>query len=89
MSRVVLWALLVWNGFVFLLYGWDKYCARRGARRVPERVLLRGAVLGAAGAALGMLLFHHKTRKKKFVLLVPAFLLCDTAGMFLWLCWGR
>ncbi|MBR6399201.1 MAG: DUF1294 domain-containing protein, partial [Lachnospiraceae bacterium] len=44
--------------------------------RVPERVLLALAVFGGSpGALMGMLVFHHKTRKSKFMVLVPLFLI--------------
>ena len=47
----------------FFAYGVDKRRARRGKWRTPEAVLLwLGFFGGAAGALLGMSLFHHKTR---------------------------
>ena len=47
----------------FFAYGVDKNRARRGKWRTPEAVLLGfGFFGGAAGALLGMSLFHHKTR---------------------------
>ena len=46
-----------------ILYGADKSKARRGAWRIPEKVLLGVAFFGgAAGGLCGMLLFRHKTR---------------------------
>ncbi|MGN1097996.1 MAG: DUF1294 domain-containing protein [Clostridia bacterium] len=63
---------IIWNLIVFLLYGLDKLKAKRGARRIPERVLLGCAFLmGGAGAGIGMLTFRHKTQKVKFTVLVP------------------
>lgn len=60
----------------FLLCAVDKLCARKNVWRVPEAALLLSAILGgAAGLFLGMLLFRHKTRHKKFFLGVPALLL--------------
>ena len=47
----------------FALYGADKHRARRGAWRIPEKVLLGFSFFGgAAGSLLGMLAFRHKTR---------------------------
>ena len=61
-------ALLAFNALVFLVYGFDKWRARRGGRRVPEAWLLLLAFAGgAAGAWLGVLLWRHKTRKPMFL----------------------
>lgn len=47
----------------FVLYGVDKARARRGAWRIPEKVLLGFSFFGGAvGGILGMLVFRHKTR---------------------------
>ena len=46
-----------------------------GAWRISEIALLTWAALGGSlGAFLGMHFFHHKTRHKKFRLLVPLFM---------------
>lgn len=53
--------------FGFGLFGWDKSCASRGLRRVPEARLLTVAALGGAPAMLlGRSFFRHKTRKQPF-----------------------
>lgn len=72
-------ALLLYLGLInlaaFALFGVDKRLAVRGLRRVPERTLLWAAGLGGSvGALAGMLLFHHKTRKRRFAWGVPALL---------------
>lgn len=56
--------ILITISFVTLvLYGADKLKAKAGAWRIPERVLLGFSFFGgAAGGALAMLLFRHKTR---------------------------
>lgn len=57
---------------MFLLYGADKLKSIRGSRRISERALLFCAVcFGGLGAFFGMLVFNHKTRKKRFKILVP------------------
>ena len=64
------------NLAAFALYGIDKYKARRGLWRIPESVLLfASAAGGSAGALLGMYVFHHKTKKPRFFIGVPAMLL--------------
>lgn len=68
--------LLVMNLLAFAAFGRDKCRARQDRRRTPERRLLLYAALGGAlGALVGMRVFHHKTRKLRFRLLVPLFLL--------------
>lgn len=72
--EVVLGAcLIVLNLTAFFTYGWDKCRAKKGQWRVPEHTLLALACAGGGvGALLGMRVFHHKTRKTKFRLGVPA-----------------
>ena len=66
--------LIILNILAFACYGIDKKKAEKGKWRISEACLLTMAVLGGAlGALLGMLFFHHKTRKKKFYILVPTF----------------
>ena len=77
-------AALVFGGFnaaVFLLTAYDKFAAKHlPGWRVPERLLLWLAALGgAAGEWLAMLLFKHKTRKPRFSVGVPAFLVIQVA----------
>lgn len=68
------------NVITALLYGADKAKARRGAWRIPERVLLGCGICGGAlGALLGMQLFHHKTRHWYFTAINTAALLAWAA----------
>lgn len=72
------------NGIAFCAYGLDKRRAVRGEWRISERTLLLLAFFGgAAGAFLGMKVFHHKTRHRKFSLGVPLLLLMQAAGCWL------
>lgn len=67
MPPSVLYALAAANFLTFCLFGWDKLCARRDARRVSEATLLWWLFLGSpVGAWLGMRLFRHKTAKSSF-----------------------
>ena len=70
--RLFIIIFLLWNFCVFLLYGFDKLCAKKSYRRISERALLACAFcMGSFGAALGMTLFRHKTAKPKFRICVP------------------
>lgn len=66
---------LAYNGVVALCFAYDKWRAKRGASRVPEKtLLLLAAFFGAAGALTSMHLVRHKTRKPKFRFGVPVLL---------------
>lgn len=65
--------LLIVNIGSLIFFLADKLRSIRRGWRIPESKLLLIAFLGPFGAYAGMLLFRHKTRKIKFVL-VPIFL---------------
>ena len=73
--------LLVINLVTFLVFGLDKWKAKRkekreSVRRVPERTLfLLSAIGGSVGALLGMRVFHHKTLHRSFRIGVPVILI--------------
>ncbi len=51
----------------FLAYGYDKWQARRGGRRVTEPALMLMSVIGGAlGGWAGMLIWRHKTKHAQF-----------------------
>lgn len=60
------------NLVTLAVFGIDKLQSKRGGWRIHETRLLLVAFFGPFGAFAGMLLFRHKTRKIKF-LLVPVF----------------
>ena len=66
-------AIVIINGIALTIFGIDKWTSKKSSWRIPESRLLFIAFLGPFGAYTGMLLFRHKTRKIKF-LLVPVFL---------------
>lgn len=67
--------LIVINLIGFLSMGRDKYLAQTGRWRTSENVLLLiAAVGGSAGSLAGMVLFRHKTLKKKFCYGLPGIL---------------
>lgn len=74
-SMTILALFLILNAITCILYGIDKWKAIHGAWRISEMALLTWAALGGSfGAFLGMHLFRHKTRHKKFCILVPLFM---------------
>lgn len=73
---VLEWVLVLYNGVVALIYGYDKLKSKGTGRRVPERtLLLLGFCFGAAGALFGMELFRHKTKHRRFWVYNTLFLL--------------
>ena len=74
--------LLGINAVTFIVYGIDKYKAKKAKLRIPEATLLLLAVLGGSiGAWMGMKVWHHKTMHKKFKYGIPAILLIQIALM--------
>lgn len=71
MDSIIMYVVIV-NVAAFLMYGIDKWNAKRDQRRIPEKTLLGiAAVGGSIGAYIGMQMFRHKTRKPKFYIGVP------------------
>ena len=65
--------LLIINALGLLIMLADKEKAKKHLWRIPESTLLTVAVLGGSvGCYAGMRLFHHKTRKPKFYIGIPA-----------------
>ena len=77
------------NAAAYILMAVDKTNAIRKARRIPEITLLLIAALGGSlGEWLGMVSLHHKTKHKKFLILVPVFLFVHIA-LGVWLLFFR
>ena len=86
MRMMQIYYLLAVNVLTFIVYGVDKWKARRGRWRVPEATLMGLAALGGSvGAWLAMQLFRHKTQKKKFRYGVPALFVLQVAAVVLFL----
>ena len=85
---LAIWLLLI-NVITFLVFGLDKWKARRKekVRRVPEKTLLiLSALGGSVGALLAMRAFRHKTLHKAFRFGVPLILAVQIIVPFgLWL----
>lgn len=84
MLLLIYWFLM--SAYAFILFGIDKARAKKDGRRIPEKKLLAVSALGGAiGSGIGMLVFHHKTKKERFTKKVPLFIvltLLVAAGCF-------
>ena len=88
LQTIFLSYLVLVNLITFTMYGIDKRRAIKNKWRIPEKTLLLAALFGGAmGALWGMILFHHKTKKAKFFLIVPVLFFLQLA-FFAWL-FGR
>jgi len=71
------------NVVTLALYGYDKRQAVIGRTRVPEATLHVAALLGGSpGAILAQGLFHHKTRKRSFKIVLAAIVLLQAAAIY-------
>lgn len=92
MTKLIIIYLVVINLAAFYYFGVDKHRAEKNRdrkknklRRIPERTLLRLALIGGSvGAYAGMQIFRHKTHHRKFVFGVPAILVAQVS-LCLWL----
>ena len=70
--------LLIINILGFLAMGIDKLKAKRGSWRIPENTLFTFTILGGGvGTILGMYIFRHKTKKKKFTIGMSVILILE------------
>lgn len=72
---MLIFILAIMNVITFILYWYDKECARKSKWRVAEITLLSFTFFGGAlGAYIAMYCLRHKTQHKKFQICVPIFL---------------
>ena len=72
--------LIAINIITFLVMGLDKWKAKHGSWRIQEATLFTLVLFGGGiGGILGMIVFHHKTKKAKFQIGFPAILLTEAA----------
>ena len=84
MPQFLLLYLIIINLLGFVLYGVDKAKSKGKGRRIPERTLLWVARMGGGlGCWLGMMLFRHKTKHNRFMILVPLWTILWAAAMAL------
>ena len=79
---VILSAVAIMSLVCFFLMRYDKQCAKKGKRRVPEKTLfLTAAFFGAFGGTAAMWIFRHKTKHWYFVVFFPLMLLLQAAAV--------
>lgn len=79
MEEIICYLLAI-NIATFLLYGIDKYKAKKGKWRISKATLLTMAAIGGSiGAWAGMRLWHHKTMHKKFKYGIPVIIIMQIA----------
>lgn len=85
MPSILLLYFLFVNLIGLVLYGVDKAKSKhKGSRRILERVLLWVARLGGGvGCWMGMMLFRHKTKHSRFMILVPLWTVLWVAALAL------
>ncbi|MBN1816881.1 MAG: DUF1294 domain-containing protein [Sedimentisphaerales bacterium] len=86
-----LWAYWISVSCVtFGAYGYDKRQSRRNGGRVPEAVLHILALAGGTpAAAIGQILFRHKTRKLQFRIVFFLILFAQLGVLVLYCLYGR
>ncbi len=69
------------NFFAFMMVGIDKRRSSHDHQRVPELYFFIWAIFfSSIGVLVGMLLFHHKTKKLSFIIGI-SFLLLQQIGL--------
>lgn len=87
MISILFYYLVAVNIVTFFVYGMDKRKAGKGEWRISEATLLLLAFGGGSiGAWLGMKVWHHKTKHKKFRYGIPVIIVFQMA---LWLYFSK
>ena len=82
LHQLTLYYLAAINVITFLIYGIDKWKAKKHKWRSSESTLLMLAVIGGSvGAWIGMKTWHHKSLHKKFKYSIPFILTLPLALM--------
>ena len=83
MIKWLIYYELIVNLLAFVLFGVDKYKAKRGQWRISEwRLMLLSLFGGGVGALFGMYVWRHKTQHKLFVIGVPLFVILHFALLY-------
>lgn len=87
METIILIIVLLINIITSIVFGIDKRKAIKNQRRISEKSLLILSLFAPFGGLLGMKIFHHKTRKLKFIISIPLFLLIQIS-IFVYILYG-
>lgn len=85
--KYLLYYLYGINIVSFLLYGLDKCLAMLKVRRISEKTLLFSSLMGGCFlASVAMVIFHHKIRKKYFIVInaISILIYLSLIGGYLW-----
>ena len=83
MIKVLIVYLILINVLSFAMFGIDKRRAVKNKWRISEAALLTASFIGGSvGGMLGMHIFHHKTQKMKFKILMPLMLMAHIVLLF-------
>lgn len=79
MKNIIIYFLII-NIVGFLTMCIDKYKAKKGYWRTPEKTIFSITLLGGGiGTVTGMFLFRHKTKKMNFTIGLPTILVAEIA----------
>lgn len=68
--RIYIDYLILINLIAFFVYAYDKLMAKMKKSRVRETTLLSLSIFGGAlGGFISMILFNHKTKVKRFIII--------------------
>lgn len=75
---------IIINIISVLICCYDKFAAKRGMRRTPEKTLFSLCILGGSiSMYVTMRFIRHKTKHKRFMLGIPLIFLVQTALLIL------
>ena len=74
--KIISICLIIINFTSFIFMGLDKLFAVLNKRRISENTLIFLTIIGGSiGTTLSMIIFRHKIRKPKFLIIVPTTLI--------------
>ena len=79
MHAILIGTFFLLNLITFIIYGIDKFKAKKAKWRISEATLILLAVIGGSiGAWLGLQVWRHKTQHKKFFIGIPLIMVLQT-----------